>query len=341
MVDISVPCTMQLGRHKQVRNNTKGTQRINKTIAILLKACAEVETKHKQKVAVETKEKERLGVLAGLNSCVPSLSTCSSGSEYQQSDPSYYHLAFLQTLGKSSSFRQDIGSVDPERKDAQLPQCMAQSNPLLCTIPSLPQSVNKLIENELEEAKASLHLTLPPRCYFNVIKEDPQKRVSTELEKFSTSVLDEKEDDSSLSKKKDFCTNAYKRRNVYKSIIRHMHSFLTKNKPAIISMLSKEGFSITEIEHSFLKIIHWNELEKHPGTSKKSQVTIEEILESKSIPTYVLRETLHAMMQNWKKAKTGKISRDNLEVYNEVCSKYYQRTVEILSQQAQCISFKL
>ncbi len=171
----------------------------------------------------------------------------------------------------------------------------------------------------------------------NVVSNGPQPQAAAERSQLSGSDLDSsmERDDVKLS------VNAYKRRNVYKSIIRHMYSYIRKNRDDIIAVLEKNNFSVPEIEHAFFKISYLNDLEKQKGKSKKSQTTVKEIMKKRSIYTYILRETLNAMMQNWGMGRTGKISQENLYIYREVCENYYKKTVELLGQSAQGTSYHL
>ncbi len=133
-----------------------------------------------------------------------------------------------------------------------------------------------------------------------------------------------------------FSVNAYRRRNVYKSIIRHMHKCITKDSADISSMLTKSGYAKADVEQAFFRVSAWNNSERQSGTSKKSQSTVEKILAKKTAITYILRETLWGMMKKWETGRTGKISDANLAIYRDVCSKFYNKTVELTGQSVQC-----
>jgi len=145
----------------------------------------------------------------------------------------------------------------------------------------------------------------------------------------------ESEQDNQLS------VNAYRRRNVYKSVIRHMLSYIRKNRDCIIGVLKTHNFSMQEIEHAFFQVSYLNELERQKGKTKRSQTTINGFMKEKTIYTYILRETLYAMMQNWKIGKTGKISQENLFIYREVCENYYKRIVDLVQESAQGTEYLL
>ena len=141
--------------------------------------------------------------------------------------------------------------------------------------------------------------------------------------------------------KKLFEGNAYKRRNVYKSIVRHTFSYMRKNRDEVISILRAAGFEITEIEHAFVKVSFYNDMERQKGNPKKSQSIIKKIISKRSIYTYLLREALNAMIKNWGQGKVGKISMANCEVYKDVCTKLFNETVTLTGENPQGVSIAL
>eukprot|EP00830_Metopus_es_P020532 TRINITY_DN8186_c0_g1_i1.p1 TRINITY_DN8186_c0_g1~~TRINITY_DN8186_c0_g1_i1.p1 ORF type:complete len:362 (+),score=48.34 TRINITY_DN8186_c0_g1_i1:34-1086(+) len=155
-----------------------------------------------------------------------------------------------------------------------------------------------------------------------------------------------KEDSSSLSLDSNKDTkmikgSAYKKRNVYKSVIRHVYSYMRKNRDEVFAILQRNHYSLQEIEHAFYKINFYNDMERQKGNPKKSQAIIKKIVEKKSIYTYLLRETLNAMMKNWEQGKLGKVSKSNCEIYREVSQKYYLETVRLTGQEAEGRSYSL
>lgn len=128
--------------------------------------------------------------------------------------------------------------------------------------------------------------------------------------------------------------NAYKRRNVYKAIIRRMFSYIQKEKSTVVEMLRRSGFSMEEIDSAFLYIRHLNDLDKQKGKSKRPQNTINVILETKTIYTYILKDTLWLMIQGWETGEKGKIMKDNVTIYKQVCENYYNRCIQLLTQPA-------
>lgn len=127
--------------------------------------------------------------------------------------------------------------------------------------------------------------------------------------------------------------NAYKRRNVYKSVIRHMYSYIQKNKSKMASMLSSNGFSKKETDSAFSYISSLNVLDKQKGKAKRPQNTIKNILEEKNICVYILKETLSGMLETLNSGLTGKVMRKNTKIYKEVCQEYYNRCLQLLSHE--------
>eukprot|EP00826_Nyctotherus_ovalis_P024311 TRINITY_DN1881_c0_g3_i4.p2 TRINITY_DN1881_c0_g3~~TRINITY_DN1881_c0_g3_i4.p2 ORF type:complete len:114 (+),score=27.95 TRINITY_DN1881_c0_g3_i4:658-999(+) len=113
-----------------------------------------------------------------------------------------------------------------------------------------------------------------------------------------------------------------------------MFSYVQKNRRAIVALLQANGFAIEEIESAFAYIHGLNELDKQKGKSKRPQSTINGMLERRTIVTFVLKETLNSMMQGWQAGHTGKIMKENVQIYREVCEKYYRRCVQLLAQPA-------
>ena len=134
---------------------------------------------------------------------------------------------------------------------------------------------------------------------------------------------------------------AYKRRNVYKSIVRHMFSYIRKNREEIIKILQEAGYGMSDIEHAFFEVSCYNDMEQQKGNKKQSQSTIKKMVETRSIYTYILRETLFAMIKSWEEGKHGKVSSKNLGTYKDVCFEYYNEAVQVLTQKAQGKTFNL
>ncbi len=134
---------------------------------------------------------------------------------------------------------------------------------------------------------------------------------------------------------------AYKSRNVYKSVVRHLFSYVRKNRDDIIRILTEAGFSMQEVEHAFFKINYYNDLEREQSSKKNSQATIKKMVTKRTIYTYILRETLSTMLHNWGIGKLGKISEGNSAVYKDVCKYFYDETAKVLGQPAQGRTFLL
>ena len=128
---------------------------------------------------------------------------------------------------------------------------------------------------------------------------------------------------------------AYERRNVYKCIVRHIHTCMRKNREQMMQILKTAGYSIQNIEHAFIKVDGYSAVERQHEPKARSRILILKMLSKKTIYTYMLRETLNAMMQLWKQGKYGRVNKDNLIVYQHVCQNYYSEVVRILGKEAE------
>lgn len=134
---------------------------------------------------------------------------------------------------------------------------------------------------------------------------------------------------------------AYISRNVYKSIVRFLFTCVQKNKEQMTEILKKAEFSDGEIEKCFTKLRSYNDSIRAQSSKKNSQAVVKKIVKESSARTYVLRETLYAMMQNSTTGKLGRISERNKNVYHEVCEYYYDEIVKSIGQSPQTKTFAL
>lgn len=130
----------------------------------------------------------------------------------------------------------------------------------------------------------------------------------------------------------DIAIDAYKCRNVYKSIVRHISSYVREKKEEAMAMLRTRGFGENEIANAFLCISQLRELDKAKGVAKRQQDSINFMVRKKTIYTFILKETLQELMEGWETGKRGRIMEDNVQVYMAVCKEYHRRCCEILSQ---------
>ncbi len=138
------------------------------------------------------------------------------------------------------------------------------------------------------------------------------------------------DDDNGAKEKRIMGTSAYKKRNVYKSIIRHMFGYMRRHREEVMAMLRSKGYRHQEIEHAFFKINYYNDMERQKGNPKKSQAIIKKITKTKCIYTYLLQKTLDLMLKKWETGKLGKVSVENREIYREVCTKYKNEVAKLL-----------
>ena len=129
-----------------------------------------------------------------------------------------------------------------------------------------------------------------------------------------------------------FGSNAYKRRNVYKAIIRNMFNYVKKNKQNLMLLLIRNGFTNSEIKVAFEYIEDLNNLEAQKGKNKRSQNTLNKMVSNKNIYTYILRESLKILMMDLDGGKKYKIMTENLPIYKEVCRTYYNSCNNLLNK---------
>ena len=123
----------------------------------------------------------------------------------------------------------------------------------------------------------------------------------------------------------------YGKRNVYKSILRHMSKHIKNSNISLQNLLNSLGYTQQDIEHAFCKINYANSVEKGTEIYKKARCILDKILEKKSIYGFILKDSLEEMINNIQEKKLGKITAKNAKIYIEVCKAYYKALISILS----------
>ena len=221
---------------------------------------------------------------------------------------SSYWQNYCPEARQPTGFQNQFASINPgfRMPEPLIPTACASTRPANPSVPSPEENEHNIFESEIKE-----------------VEED-------EEDKDEDSLRGSVNDDKRLIN-----GSAYRRRNVYKSIIRHMFSYVRKNRDDITSILQCEGFSMQDIEHAFCKVNLYNDEERKKGSHKISQKIVKNMIAATTIYTYILCETLYAMLLRWEAGKLGKISRKNAVIYREVSKKYYDECSRMLGRGTQ------
>ncbi len=127
-----------------------------------------------------------------------------------------------------------------------------------------------------------------------------------------------------------FKGNSYKYRNVYKSVVRNMYSYIKNNKADIMKILGCAGYNRAAIEHAFLKISDYNDKEHKRGGNKMAQEIVKKMLFKRNIYAFILREATNAMLQNSRSGKFGRVASKNAGTYITAVETIYKESVAVL-----------
>lgn len=125
--------------------------------------------------------------------------------------------------------------------------------------------------------------------------------------------------------------NNYKYRNVYKSIIRRMSANIQENKKQLTDFLIGMRFTLEDIEEAYSKVQCCKDTERKSGNKKMGPKLINDAVKEITVYTYILKEALDKMMNNWEDDKLGKVSKKNIETYKKVCMAYYEKVKTLLN----------
>ena len=120
--------------------------------------------------------------------------------------------------------------------------------------------------------------------------------------------------------------STYIHRNICKSIIRNIKSYIKKKKNLIKEVLQSEGFTAKEINDS---INLAKDLKPYECTKTYEEI-VNEIIEIITPITYILKETLGELFKNWDDGNYGRIASHNFDKYKEICTGYFNRVIQSL-----------
>lgn len=200
----------------------------------------------------------------------------------------------------------------------------------------LPNAYGPQYQGLTSEGYNAKHLSMPPSQIQSgdpIKSEQIQKGKKDSFEK--KNYLVELKEDESLQKMEssldlELSTKEnYKYRNVCKYLLRHMNTYTNKSKAKLTELLLNIEYEEKKIKKAFEKLEYYGYLERKKGCKKMSAKLIKYAITTKSIYSYILKETLEDIIQNWNQMNFGKIIRKNLGVYREICSKFYEKLLEI------------
>lgn len=119
------------------------------------------------------------------------------------------------------------------------------------------------------------------------------------------------------------------RRNIYKSIVRNMTAYSRSHRDELIEKLLKIGYEMKEIEHAFFDISRYKEIEEYNDDRKKFKKLLDGITRTKSVRSYILKESLRSKVGCWERGKQGRIASHNFEAYKKVYLTYYKASSDL------------
>lgn len=123
---------------------------------------------------------------------------------------------------------------------------------------------------------------------------------------------------------------AFRYRNVFKCVLRNMHSHMEKNKEELIKVLLGKGYSMDEILDAFEESRRLKS-KKFPGEIvRKPKIKIDEMLRENSVRCYMLRETLRFMLDSLQKDEFQQVHKANRPIYVEACTEYIAKADLVL-----------
>jgi len=97
--------------------------------------------------------------------------------------------------------------------------------------------------------------------------------------------------------------------------------------------LVEKGFTRPGIKCAFTRITTLKNAERKNGKKRTGINLIKQAAQEYSIYTYILRDALDSMLNNWKAKKLGRLTERNLKTYRKVCNAYHQCVKKLLKDE--------
>lgn len=122
------------------------------------------------------------------------------------------------------------------------------------------------------------------------------------------------------------------RRNIFKSILRNMIKFTSKDKLGIAERMARLGFSPQDIDHAFFIVSNFKKVDNIRGDRHKYRRLIDNVINEKSILTHILKEAIQSKLARLENGKHGKIALGNFKEYRKMYTDCYSKVCKVLEK---------
>jgi len=123
---------------------------------------------------------------------------------------------------------------------------------------------------------------------------------------------------------------AFRYRNVFKCILRNMHSYTNENKEKLMDTLLGKGYPRDCIVDTFKEIEQFKPREFPCEIVRRPKIKIDEILRQRSPRLHILREVLQYMLDRLLNNEFLQVHNSNRPIYIEACEDYIKRANAVL-----------
>jgi len=123
---------------------------------------------------------------------------------------------------------------------------------------------------------------------------------------------------------------AFRYRNVFKCILRNMHSYTNENKEKLMDTLLGKGYPRDCIVDTFKEIEQFKPREFPCEIVRRPKIKIDEILRQRSPRLHILREVLQYMLDKLLNNEFLQVHSSNRPIYVEACEDYIKRANAVL-----------
>lgn len=103
-----------------------------------------------------------------------------------------------------------------------------------------------------------------------------------------------------------------------------------QNKEKLLNSLINKGYTKEQINSSFESVKKYRPNDMPKEIERKAKLRVEEMMNKKSILSYILKETLVIMLEKWTKEDYGQLYKTNSPIYIEACTKFIEDLKKVI-----------
>lgn len=123
----------------------------------------------------------------------------------------------------------------------------------------------------------------------------------------------------------------YRKRNVCKAILRRICQRIKSDREGILQVLYDAGYRDDSLKSALGELLVFYNTKRQKEISEHAHRVIEKLVETRTVYTFILKDTIGKMLEDWAEGNNGKIGESNIDYYKIVSRYYYEKALKIIN----------